>query len=109
MSDEQRIRDRAYEIWEAKDRPEGQEAEHWAQARDEVEFYKEGDATAGSVESSVAIPMPATGPMPTRSRTATTDTASRRASTRGAGATWQPCPTTFRSRCCSRAIPIAGS
>ena len=49
MSDEQRIRDRAYEIWEAKGRPEGQEAEHWAQARDEVEFYKEGDATAGSV------------------------------------------------------------
>ena len=42
-------------------RPEGQEAEHWAQARDEVEFYKEGDVTAGSVESSVAIPMPATG------------------------------------------------
>jgi len=61
MSDEQRIRDRAYEIWEAKGRPEGQEAEHWAQARDEVEFYKEGDATAGSVESGVAIPMPATG------------------------------------------------
>ena len=61
MSDEQRIRDRAYELWEAKGRPEGQEAEHWAQARDEVEFYKEGDATAGGVESSVAIPMPATG------------------------------------------------
>lgn len=58
MTDEQRIRDRAYEIWEAKGRPEGQNDEHWAQARDEVEFYKEGDATAGSVESSVGIPMP---------------------------------------------------
>jgi len=59
MSDEQRIREKAYEIWEAKGRPEGQESEHWAQARDEMEpFYKEGDATAGSVESSVAIPMP---------------------------------------------------
>jgi len=59
MSDEQRIREKAYEIWEAKGRPEGQESEHWAQARDEIEpFYKEGDATAGSVESSVAIPMP---------------------------------------------------
>jgi hypothetical protein len=59
MNDEQRIRDRAYEIWEAKGRPEGQEGEHWEQARDEMEpFYKEGDATAGSVESSVSIPMP---------------------------------------------------
>ncbi len=60
MSDEQqRIRDRAYETWEASGRPEGQESEHWAQARDEMEpFYKEGDATAGSVESSVSIPMP---------------------------------------------------
>ena len=59
MADEQRIRERADEIWEAKGRPEGQEQEHWAQARDELEpFCKEGDATAGSVESSVAIPMP---------------------------------------------------
>lgn len=59
MSDEQRIRERAHEIWEAKGRPEGQDAEHWRQARDEMEpFYKEGDPEAGSVESSVAIPMP---------------------------------------------------
>ncbi|MCH2338501.1 DUF2934 domain-containing protein [Pseudomonas sp. NPDC047963] len=59
MADEQRIRERAHEIWEAKGRPDGQEHEHWTQARDEMEpFYKEGDATAGSVESSVAIPMP---------------------------------------------------
>lgn len=59
MSDEQRIRDRAYEIWEADGRPEGLEAEHWSQARDEMEpFDKQGDATAGSVESSVSIPMP---------------------------------------------------
>jgi hypothetical protein len=58
MTDDQRIRERAHQIWEAKGRPEGQDAEHWAQARDEVEFYKEGDATAGSIESSVSIPMP---------------------------------------------------
>ncbi len=59
MSDEERIRDRAYEIWETKGRPDGQEGEHWAQARDEMEpFYKEGDPLAGSVESSVSIPMP---------------------------------------------------
>ena len=31
----------------------------WIQILDKMEpFYKEGDATAGSVESSVAIPMP---------------------------------------------------
>ena len=89
MSDEQRIRDRAYEIWEAKGRPEGQEAEHWAQARDEVEFYKEGDATAGSVESSVASAL--------NVASLTAKRAARRASTCAAGAPWQPCPTTFRS------------
>lgn len=59
MSDEQRIRERAYQIWEAKGRPEGQDDQHWSEAREETEpFYKEGDATAGSVESSVSIPMP---------------------------------------------------
>lgn len=30
------IRHRAYEIWEAEGRPEGREAQHWAQARDEL-------------------------------------------------------------------------
>jgi len=40
-------------------KPEGKECEHWQQAREEIEpFYKEGDVEAGSVESSVAIPMP---------------------------------------------------
>ena len=62
MADEQRIRERAHEIWEAKGRPEGQEHEHWAQAREEMEpFYKEGNAEAGGIESSVAIPMPKSG------------------------------------------------
>ncbi|WP_312170915.1 DUF2934 domain-containing protein [Stutzerimonas kunmingensis] len=58
MNDEQ-IRQRAYEIWQAEGQPEGKESEHWQRARDEMEpFYKEGNAEAGSVESSVAIPMP---------------------------------------------------
>ena len=58
MSDD-RIRERAYQIWEAEGRPEGQEAEHWQRAREEMEtFPKEGNPLAGSVESSVAIPMP---------------------------------------------------
>ncbi|HCJ29065.1 MAG TPA: DUF2934 domain-containing protein [Pseudomonas sp.] len=59
MNADERIRERAHQIWEAEGRPEGREAEHWARARDEIEpFYKEGDPLAGSVESSVAIPMP---------------------------------------------------
>lgn len=59
MSDDQRIRERAHQIWEAKNRPEGRDVEHWNQARDELEpFYKEGNPEAGGVESSVSIPMP---------------------------------------------------
>ncbi len=34
--DEQRIRDRAYEIWEREGRPQGKDAEHWVRACDEV-------------------------------------------------------------------------
>jgi len=58
MNIEERIRQRAYEIWDAEGRPEGQEAEHWQRARDEIEPYEqEGDALPGSIESSVAVPM----------------------------------------------------
>lgn len=34
---EERIRLRAYEIWEREGRPEGREAEHWDRARSEIE------------------------------------------------------------------------
>lgn len=58
MNIEERIRQRAYEIWDAEGRPEGQEAEHWLRARDEIEPYEqEGDAPPDSIESSVAVPM----------------------------------------------------
>lgn len=59
MNTDDRIRERAYEIWEAAGRPEGREVEHWKQASEDVtHFDKPGDPLAGSVESSVAIPMP---------------------------------------------------
>jgi hypothetical protein len=59
MNVDERIRQRAYEIWQAEGQPEGKDAEHWQQAREEIEpFNKEGDAEAGGIESSVAIPMP---------------------------------------------------
>lgn len=33
---EERIRRRAYEIWEREGRPDGRDADHWRQAREEV-------------------------------------------------------------------------
>jgi hypothetical protein len=38
---EERIRRRAYEIWEESGRAEGRESEHWEQARQDVEFADE--------------------------------------------------------------------
>jgi Protein of unknown function (DUF2934) len=37
MQDQERIRQRAHEIWEREGRPEGRHAEHWAQAGQEIE------------------------------------------------------------------------
>ena len=39
---EQRIRERAYEIWERADRPEGKATEHWLQAEAEVAAEEQG-------------------------------------------------------------------
>ncbi|AYN96399.1 MULTISPECIES: DUF2934 domain-containing protein [Pseudomonas] len=62
---EQRIRQRAYEIWEAAGRPDGQGFEHWFQAQREVDYDTAGDPLSGGIETSVAQPMP----KPKRSRT----------------------------------------
>ena len=35
-TDDERIRRRAYEIWEREGRPEGREAEHWRKAAEEL-------------------------------------------------------------------------
>jgi hypothetical protein len=37
MADEETIRTRAHLIWEREGRPEGRQAEHWEQARRELE------------------------------------------------------------------------
>lgn len=37
MPDEDRIRSRAYQIWEEEGRPEGRHDEHWYRARAELE------------------------------------------------------------------------
>ncbi|MTE01104.1 DUF2934 domain-containing protein [Paracoccus sp. YIM 132242] len=36
MMDDDRISHRAHQIWEAEGRPEGRDAQHWAQAQDEL-------------------------------------------------------------------------
>lgn len=60
---EQRIRERAYEIWEREGRPQGRAAEHWARAAGEIAAETEGEPEAVSV---------AEGPAKTRSDGTTT-------------------------------------
>ena len=40
---EERIRRRAYEIWEREGRPEGRASEHWYEAAQELDARPEGD------------------------------------------------------------------
>jgi hypothetical protein len=50
MSDKvQRIRERAYQIWEQEGRPEDRETEHWLQA--ERELHEGLDAEAGGADT----------------------------------------------------------
>lgn len=45
---EQRIRQRAYELWEVAGKPEGREAEHWAEAERQLAAE---DFSAGNPEA----------------------------------------------------------
>jgi hypothetical protein len=47
MQDQDRLRQRAYEIWEREGRPEGRHEEHWVQAHREIEAEEGGGASAG--------------------------------------------------------------
>jgi hypothetical protein len=44
---EERIRRRAYEIWEREGRPEGRESEHWYRAAGELDAAAGGDGNGG--------------------------------------------------------------
>lgn len=57
---EDRIRRRAYQIWEREGRPEGREADHWALAREEIAIE---DNYAGTLR-----PNPSHGPDDTAER-----------------------------------------
>ena len=51
MSDEERIRRRAHEIWEREGRPEGRQEDHWAQACREIAAEEDGPGAAASSSS----------------------------------------------------------
>lgn len=64
--DEQRIRERAYRIWESEGCPQGQEMKHWCEACEQIDAEDTGgrtseetlDTASGGIESGVAPPMP---------------------------------------------------
>lgn len=47
---EEKIRQRAYEIWEREGRPEGRGHEHWSQARREIDKYGAPEGAALDTE-----------------------------------------------------------
>ncbi|MFC0669480.1 DUF2934 domain-containing protein [Azotobacter chroococcum] len=63
--DEQRIREKAYEIWQAEGCPIGEETRHWEKACKQAEAELEaevGTNAAAKVEESEFIPMPTSSP-----------------------------------------------
>lgn len=64
MSDEERIRRRAHEIWEREGRPEGRHEDHWAQACREIAAEEGGPGgTASSSGMDQDSPSPPQMPM----------------------------------------------
>jgi hypothetical protein len=93
MQDENRIRNRAYEIWEREGRPHGRDREHWHQARREID--DEGRASAGGKDDpagrSAAARMPgADDGRGARAAGATSSGAEPRGATAGGGAGASP-------------------
>ncbi|MEA2615490.1 MAG: hypothetical protein QOE72_1273 [Chloroflexota bacterium] len=60
---EDRIRNRAYELWEAEGRPEGREVDHWLRAAQEV---------SGEVTAETSVVGTSVARRPRTPRTATT-------------------------------------
>lgn len=64
---EEKIRQRAYELWEAEGRPDGKQQEHWERAAREIEAEEAGEsASKGSDSDSSGLPgdLQAGGTMP---------------------------------------------
>lgn len=63
--DEQRIREKAYAIWQAEGCPTGEERRHWEMACKQAEAEVEAEAgtnAAAKVEASEFVPTPTTSP-----------------------------------------------
>ncbi len=57
---EQRIRERAYTLWEADGRPDGTPDEYWYRAR--ADLLSEGETNPGSLDDQLANTFPASDP-----------------------------------------------
>jgi len=64
MDREERIRQRAHEIWEREGRPEGREEQHWYQACEDIAVEEDGSLSAAGEEDPepIAPPPPAKSP-----------------------------------------------
>lgn len=71
----ERIRQRAYALWEADGFPQGRDAEHWYRAEQEID----GGAPNGQARSIVdaAAPLPGEAPAPQKRTTLTLKSAPR--------------------------------
>lgn len=58
---EQRIRDRAYALWEADGQPDGTPDEYWYRARRDL--LDEGETNPGSLDDQLANTFPASDPL----------------------------------------------
>ncbi|MCQ8781467.1 DUF2934 domain-containing protein [Mangrovibrevibacter kandeliae] len=54
--DEARIRQKAYELWEAEGRPEGRQEEHWAEAKEIVALRDSFDTTLRPLDQTIDEP-----------------------------------------------------
>ena len=52
---DERIRERAYQIWERADRPEGKSVEHWLEAEAEIAAEEKGLEQEIALESEGAV------------------------------------------------------
>ena len=70
MDREERIRQRAHEIWEREGRPEGREQQHWYQALEEIAVEEDGSLSAAGEEDPepVFVGSPAVGANPANAK-----------------------------------------
>ena len=66
MDREERVKQRAQEIWEREGRPEGREQQNWYQALEEIAVEEDGSLSAAGEEDPepVFMPSPAVGANP---------------------------------------------